>query len=145
VIQTSPSSLHLISVGPFLSCQFVDYAPSSPSSSSDTHPLPLFWSMWPLPPISSSTHHLSCVLLPPLIVFHHMSSPTASLTLYHFLLHPRGFSPTTPFLRPIFHASLHAYALDRSANPGGSANGFPHPKGVELIRPSSIPMKQLLR
>jgi hypothetical protein len=40
-------------------------APSSPSSSFDTRPLPLFWSMWPLPPISLSTHHLchvSCSL-----------------------------------------------------------------------------------
>jgi hypothetical protein len=41
--------------------------------------------------------------------------------------------------------SLHVYSSGRSANPNGSTRGPPHPKGVELAGPFSIPRKQLLR
>jgi hypothetical protein len=82
---------------------------------------------------------------PPLIAFHHVSSPVTSLTPHHFLSHPHGFGATTPIMRPILRAGLHAYSSGRSANLGGSARGLPRPKGAELAGPFSIPMKQLLR
>jgi hypothetical protein len=82
---------------------------------------------------------------PPLISFRHVSSPVTSLTPHHFISHPHSFGATTPVMHPILRAGLHAYSSGRSANPGGSAKGLPRRKGAELARPSSIPMKQLLK
>jgi hypothetical protein len=79
--------------------------------------------LFPRQPPTASAPIMSCILLLPLIVFRHMSSPAASLTPHRFLLSPRGFGPITPLLCPIFRAGLHVYAPYRSANPGGSAKG----------------------
>jgi hypothetical protein len=136
-------------------------APFSPSSSSDICPSPLFWSMWSLshliihspPAMCPALFHVSL----PLKCAHYISSPAPSAYClppcvfpcnlshtHHFISHP-SFGVTTPVMRPILRAGLHAYSSGRSANPGGSAKGLPRPKSVELAGPSSIPMKQLLR
>ena len=81
----------------------------------------------------------------PLISSHHVFSPVTFLTPHHLILHPHSFDVTTPFMRPILCAGLHAYPLSCSTNPGGSTKGLPHCRSVELAGPSSIPMKQLLK
>jgi hypothetical protein len=72
-------------------------------------------------------------------------SPVTSLTPHHFMPRPHSFGATTLIVRPILCAGLHAYSSGHSANPGGSMKGRPRPQGAELARPSSIPMKQLLK
>jgi hypothetical protein len=95
--------------------------------------LPLKCAHYVSSPASSTYFLLPCV------------SPVTSLTPHHFMPRPHSFGATTPVVRPILRAGLHAYSSGRSANPGGSMKGRPRPRGAELAGPSSIPMKQLLK
>jgi hypothetical protein len=95
--------------------------------------LPLKCAHYVSSPASSTYFLLPCV------------SPVTSLTPHHFMPRPHSFGATTPVVRPILRAGLHAYSSGRSANPGGSMKGHPRPRGAELAGPSSIPMKQLLK
>jgi hypothetical protein len=100
---------------------------------------------FPRQPPTKSVPIISHLLPPPLIAFRHVSSPVTSLTPRHFLSHPHSFGATTPVMRPILRAGLHAYSSGHSADPGGSAKGLPRHRSVDLVGPSSIPMKQLLK
>ena len=145
---------------PFLSCQLVDHPPSHHFSSSwscdearsllpfphrpTSVTLPFSSSHGPFP-ISPSIHCLPCVPLLPRSAFRHMSPSRHFSYTSSLLSAPCCFSPITLFPCPTFRAGLHAYPLNHSIIPGGSAGGFPRPEGAELAGPSSIPMKQLLK
>jgi hypothetical protein len=145
---------------PFLSCQLVDHPPSHRLFSSwpcdearSLLPFPHRLTSITLPfssshgpfPIPPSIHRLPCVPLLPCIAFHHMSPSRHFSYTSSLLSAPSCFGPITPFPHPTFRSGLHAYSLNHSVIPGGSARSLPRPKDAELAGPSSISMKQLLK